>query len=71
MCLLLINPLKFVRDHVKILEEFNHFHMPRIISEIVGELFFINIKGIKHMLLLIITIKHCIYLVAPLFTSHA
>ena len=33
--------------------------------------FFFNVKVIKSTLLLLLTIKHYIYLVAPLFTFHA
>ena len=54
----------------KILEEVKYVNKPRIISKIVCALFFVNVKVIKSILLLLLTIKYCIYLVAPLFPFH-
>ena len=69
--ILLINPLKLGRDNKTILEEVKHLHTPSIISKIVCVCFFFNVKVIKSTLLLLLTIKHYIYLVAPPFTFHA
>ena len=71
MLLLLINPPMFGIERIKILEEFNYFHTSRIISEFACAFFFVNFKGSRHILLFLLTIKHCISLVALLFPFHA
>ena len=60
-----------VMERIKLLGEVNHVHTPIIISGFVCELFFVNFKGSKQLLLLLFTIKHRLYLVAALFTFHA
>ena len=59
------------RERIKLLEEVNHVHTTRIISEFVCAFFFVKFKGSKHMLMLILTIKHCLSHVATLFPLHA
>ena len=57
-------------ERIKLLEEVNHVHTSRIISEFACAFFVVNIKRIKQMLLLFLTIKHCLSLVASILTFH-